>query len=65
MRKRSRFFQATLHQDKFSFLGRRCERALLTERYGFMEIPGIPNRLFLPMATVERMFVDAGVNVDE
>jgi GNAT superfamily N-acetyltransferase len=26
------------------------------EKYGFMELPDHPNRLFLPMKTVERMF---------
>lgn len=25
------------------------------QKYGFLELPGIPNRLFLPMATIEQM----------
>ena len=31
-------------------------------RYGFMELPKISNRLFLPMATIEKMF--GGVAMD-
>ena len=26
-------------------------------KYGFLELPGAPGRLFLPMATIEKMFV--------
>jgi len=26
------------------------------QKYGFLELPSIPNRLFLPMATIERLF---------
>lgn len=25
-------------------------------KYGFIELPAIPNRLFLPMATIEQLF---------
>ena len=26
------------------------------QKYGFIELPGIQNRLFLPMKTIEQMF---------
>ncbi|HEV8384798.1 MAG TPA: GNAT family N-acetyltransferase [Candidatus Acidoferrales bacterium] len=26
------------------------------KKYGFLELPGVPKRLFLPMATIERLF---------
>ena len=26
------------------------------QKYGFMELPGVPNRLFLPMKTIEQLF---------
>jgi predicted GNAT family N-acyltransferase len=34
------------------------------KKYGFLELPDHPNRLFLPMKTIEQMFSTPGIRLD-